>query len=134
MSVNHHDPWEQSEQSEGNAGRLVRPFTLTRGRTRPSQDVFTLITLVTTAHLPMAPVGHGMQPEHARILRMCAQPLAVAEISAYLDLPVSTTIILLCDLLEQGRIQARPPIQSVSSAQDQQITLLQKVRDGLARL
>lgn len=115
----------------GTHWRMVRTFTLTGGRTQPSRDVFTLITLVTTVDLPLPSVGHGLQPEHLRILRMCAQPLAVAEISAYLDLPFSVTTILLSDLLEQGRVLARPPIHL---AEDSQIALLQKVRDGLARL
>ncbi|WP_093776309.1 DUF742 domain-containing protein [Streptomyces sp. yr375] len=110
---------------------MVRAFTLTGGRTQPSRDVFTLITLVSTVDLPLPPVGRRLQPEHLRILRMCAQPLAVAEISAYLDLPVSVTTILLSDLLEQGRILARPPIHVAASPQ---IALLQKVRNGLARL
>ena len=110
---------------------MVRAFTLTGGRTQPSQDVFTLITLVTTVDLPLPSVDHGLQPEHLRILRMCAQPLAAAEISAYLDLPVSVTTILLSDLLEQGRILARPPIHVAESPQ---IALLQKVRNDLARL
>lgn len=131
MSSDRYGPWEPAV---ANTWRMVRPFTLTRGRTRPSRDDFTLITLVTTVGPPNMPVDQGMQPEHAWILHMCAQPLAVVEIAAQLDLPVSTTTILLCDLLEQGRIEARPPIQSVASAQDQQIVLLQKVRDGLARL
>ncbi|WP_371578253.1 DUF742 domain-containing protein [Streptomyces sp. NBC_01314] len=110
---------------------MVRTFTLTGGRTRPSRNDFTLITLVTTVEQPLPSVVHGLQPEHLHILRMCAQPLAVAEISAYLNLPVSVTAILLSDLLEQGRILARPPIHAVESPQ---IALLQKVRNGLARL
>jgi hypothetical protein len=44
-----------------------------------------------------------------RILRMCRQPMAVVEISSYLELPVSVVKILLCDLLDTGRITARHP-------------------------
>lgn len=125
-------PQESWAQPEGAAHwRMVRAFTLTGGRTEPSRDVFTLITLVSTVDLPLPSVGQRLQPEHLRILRMCAQPLAVAEISAYLDLPVSVTTILLSDLLELGRILARPPIHVAASPQ---IALLQKVRNGLARL
>ncbi|KUN92524.1 DUF742 domain-containing protein [Streptomyces caeruleatus] len=124
-------PQESWAQPEGGAWRTVRTFTLTGGRTRPSRDVFTLITLVTTLDLPLPSVGHGLQPEHLRILRMCTQPLAVAEISAHLHLPVSVTTILLSDLLDQDRIFARPPIHVAESPQ---IALLKRVRNGLARL
>lgn len=125
-------PEESGALPEGGTfGRTVRAFTLTGGRTQPSQDVFTLITLVTTTDLPIPSVGHGLQPEHLRILRLCARPLAVAEVAAHLDLPVSVTTILLSDLLDQGRIHAQPPIHAVHSPE---VALLQKVRDGLARL
>lgn len=36
-------------------------------------------------------------------------PLSVVEISSYLELPVSVVKILLCDLLDTGRITARHP-------------------------
>lgn len=112
-------------------GRLVRPFTLTGGRTRPSRADFTLITTVTAVD-PQPTRAARPQPEHLRILRLCAEPLAVAEVAARLDLSVSVAVILLCDLLEAGRITARPP-RLVSRATPD-LDLLQKVRDGLGRL
>ncbi|MGX5186960.1 DUF742 domain-containing protein [Streptomyces avermitilis] len=112
------------------AGRLVRPFTLTGGRTRPSRADFTLITSVTAVERP--PAGSFRpQPEHTRILRLCSEPVVVAELAAGLDLPASVVVILLCDLLEAGRITAHPP-RLVSRTTD--LDLLQKVRDGLGRL
>ncbi|MFF1544171.1 DUF742 domain-containing protein [Streptomyces sp. NPDC058291] len=112
------------------AGRLVRPFTLTGGRTRPSRADFTLITTVTAVDPPPERRVRP-QPEHGRILRLCVRPVAVAELAAHLDLPVSVVAILLCDLLEAGLITARPP-RSVTGAHD--VDLLQKVRDGLGRI
>ncbi|MEW2045546.1 DUF742 domain-containing protein [Streptomyces sp. NBC_00377] len=112
------------------AGRLVRPFTLTGGRTRPSRADFTLITTVTAVDPPPAQATRP-QPEHGRILRLCARPLAVAELAAHLDLPVSVVVIILCDLLEAGLITARPP-RSVAGTPD--LDLLEKVRDGLGRI
>lgn len=112
------------------AGRLVRPFTLTGGRTRPSRADFTLITLVAAVDPPPDRVGRP-QPEHARILRLCAKPVVVAELAAQLDLPVSVVCIMLCDLLEAGMIIAHAPRQ-ISRTSD--MDLLQKVRDGLGRL
>ncbi|KES08490.1 hypothetical protein BU52_00140 [Streptomyces toyocaensis] len=113
------------------AGRLVRPFTLTGGRTRPSRADFTLITTVTAAD-PQPETAARPQPEHLRILRLCAEPVAVAEIAARLDLPVSVVVILLCDLLEAGRITVHPPHPVTRTTPD--LDLLQKVREGLGRL
>ncbi|MFF3499758.1 DUF742 domain-containing protein [Streptomyces sp. NPDC003247] len=111
-------------------GRLVRPFTLTGGRTRPSRADFTLITTVTAVDPPPERATRP-QPEHTRILRLCARPVAVAELAARLDLPVSVVVIMLCDLLEAGLITARPP-RPLGAALD--LELLQKVRDGLGRI
>ena len=113
------------------AGRLVRPFTLTGGRTRPSRADFTLITTVTAADPPPERAVRP-QPEQTRLLRLCAEPVAVAELAAHLDLPVSVVVIMLCDLLEAGRITVRPPHPVSPGTPD--LNLLQKVRDGLGRL
>ena len=113
------------------SGRLVRPFTLTGGRTRPSRTDFTLITSVTTVDPPPDQAARP-QPEQARILRLCVRPVVVAELAAQLDLPVSVVCIMLCDLLEAGRITVRPPRLVSRTTPD--LDLLQKVRDGLGRL
>ncbi|MFE2417513.1 DUF742 domain-containing protein [Streptomyces hokutonensis] len=113
------------------AGRLVRPFTLTGGRTRPSRADFTLITTVTAVDPPPSRAPRP-QPEQSRILRLCAEPLAVAEVAALVDLPVSVVVIMLCDLLEAGLITARPPHPVSRTSPD--MDLLQKVREGLGRL
>ncbi|AVH58017.1 MULTISPECIES: DUF742 domain-containing protein [Streptomyces] len=116
-------------------GRLVRLFTLTGGRTQPTRDVFTLITLVTAVEQSAHPVGRALQAEHLRILRLCPRPVAVVELAAQLDLPVSVLTIMLCDLLEVGLITARPPVQAAAASNGSPgIALLQRVRDGLARL
>ncbi|AJE42317.1 MULTISPECIES: DUF742 domain-containing protein [Streptomyces] len=112
------------------AGRLVRPFALTGGRTRPSRADFTLITMVTAVDPPPERAARP-QPEHLRILRWCAEPTSVAELAAHLDLSVSVVVIMLCDLLEAGRISVHRPAP-VSRTAD--LALLQKVRDGLGRL
>lgn len=82
-----------------------RLYTVTKGRSRPPEHAFDLVTLIVTEREP-AP---GMQSEHARILRLCETPTAVVEVAAELDLPVSVVKILLGDLLEAGTVTARHP-------------------------
>ncbi|WP_327321942.1 DUF742 domain-containing protein [Streptomyces sp. NBC_01210] len=112
-------------------GRLVRPFTLVGGRTEPTRDIFTLITLITTARDPGPRRTRALPPEHRQIVQMCTMPKAVAEVAALLDLPVSVATILLSDLLDEGLITAHAP---VSASEDGGLALLHRVRDGLARL
>ncbi|TQK50882.1 uncharacterized protein DUF742 [Streptomyces sp. SLBN-118] len=117
------------------SGRLVRLFALTAGRARPSRDVFALITQVTAVDERTASPNVTLQPEHLRILRVCPTPTAVVEVAARVDLPVSVVTVMLSDLLEAGRITTQPPAHVAPYATTgPDITLLQRVREGLARI
>ncbi|MFD4029920.1 DUF742 domain-containing protein [Streptomyces sp. NPDC058637] len=131
--------WDEEEAEEDGAGTMVRPYTITRGRTAPERDDFSLITVLTTADRPVD--GHGvplhvgrLQPEHRIILDRCRRPAAVAEVSADLDLPVSVTKILLADLVSQGLLLARAPLTVARASGGADMGLLAAVRDGLRRL
>ncbi|WP_280726687.1 DUF742 domain-containing protein [Kitasatospora sp. MAA4] len=116
---------------------MVRPYTITRGRTAPERDDLTLITVLTTVQDPADPGGRQsarLQPEHRVILDRCRHPAAVAEVAADLDLPVSVTKILLGDLIAQGLLLARAPLSVARASGGMDIGLLTAVRDGLRRL
>lgn len=87
------------------AGLLVRPYTVTGGRTRPAAE-FHLITLVAATGQPLGEVS----PEHDRILGVCKWPTSVAEISAHLRLPIAVVKILLADLLGWRAVVTRAPV------------------------
>jgi hypothetical protein len=124
--------WTDDLERDGGAGEpLVRPYTITGGRTAPGHDGLTLITLVTSAgHRPPGP---ALQPEHAAILEHCARPLALAEIAAALDLPVCVTKILVADLAGRHLVTVRAPLAAAHGRRFDS-TLLQEVRNGLASL
>jgi hypothetical protein len=82
-----------------------RLYTVTGGRSRVDETTLDLVALIVSECDPTP----GMQSEHARILWMCRQPMAVVEISAGLGLPVSVVRILLADLLDTSRITVRHP-------------------------
>lgn len=111
---------------------LERYYVLTGGRSGPggsasSLDVATLI--VSRA----APVP-GMQHEHEEILRRCREPLSVAELGAHLGLPFNILAVLLADLLEADRIEARDPIPAHDAGRGPDLALLEEVLSGLQRL
>ncbi|WP_372445950.1 DUF742 domain-containing protein, partial [Streptomyces beijiangensis] len=58
--------WEDEEPEEDGAGTMVRPYTITRGRTAPERDDFTLITVLTTAHDPRDEHGSAARPRRRR--------------------------------------------------------------------
>lgn len=109
-----------------------RLYTVTRGRSRADEPDLDLVTLIVGNADPTP----GMQSEHVRILRMCATPVAVVEISADLGLPVGVVKILLSDLLRAGKVTARHPRHSSSRAGRQlpDAAILRKVLVGLHNL
>ncbi|MEV7777098.1 DUF742 domain-containing protein [Kitasatospora sp. NPDC088351] len=121
---------------------MVRPYTITRGRTAPERDNLTLITVLTTveeeARVALARGSRSgprnLQPEHRMILNQCRRPAAVAEVAAGLDLPVSVTKILLDDLISQGLLLARAPLSVARASGGVDLGLLTAVREGLRRL
>ncbi|MFG3546309.1 DUF742 domain-containing protein [Streptomyces sp. NPDC047725] len=109
------------------AGRLVRPFTVSNGRTRPTMALDLLSQVRATGATPLGHLG----PEHARALGLCRGPLPVAELAARLRLPLAVTKVLLADLVDCGALTAEPPSAFRHHPTDR--ALLEAVLDGLRR-
>ncbi|NWF24887.1 DUF742 domain-containing protein [Streptomyces sp. PKU-EA00015] len=108
------------------AGRLIRPYTVSGGRTRPTTALDLLSLVMATGS---APQGH-LGPEHTMALGLCHGPTSVAEISAHLRLPAVVTKVLLSDLVACGAVTARAP-RTHDTSTDR--SLLEAVLDGLRR-
>jgi len=102
------DRWLDDE-----AGPVVRPYAITRGRTRTATGELDLICLILTDR-PPHPTDTGLEPalgpEHHAILRLCRRLLSVAEIAAHLDLPVGVVRVLLADLREHRLVHVMAPV------------------------
>ncbi|MER5960515.1 DUF742 domain-containing protein [Streptomyces sp. NPDC001939] len=125
------DPGRTEPEFETEAGALVRPYVITRGRDLPDDNEFTLITLVTTAtDERQRPQRHS--PEEQQVLEMCSSGyLSVAEIAAHSQLPLGVVKVLLSSLAEGGYLITRAQVPPARIAQQ---TLLQEVLDGLRAL
>ncbi|GHK01272.1 DUF742 domain-containing protein [Streptomyces sp. NPDC001796] len=113
------------------AGRHLRPYAITGGRTRHSQHTFTLITLVVSRSEAEFEYEY-LEPESVQILELCRdRAVAVAEIAAHLDLPVSVVKILCGDLLNASLIIVQSP-----PGQDEQpsVEIIERVMDGIRQL
>ncbi|GAA3645937.1 DUF742 domain-containing protein [Nonomuraea antimicrobica] len=129
--------WTEGQADDDADRSLVRPYTITGGRTTPERDDLTLITVVTAVAEVLAEPGRDrrrLQPEHRTVHGLCRRPLAVAEIAAALHLPVSVTKILIGDLIESGQVRARPPLAFARAGGLPDISILEAVRDGLREL
>ncbi|MBC7270336.1 MULTISPECIES: DUF742 domain-containing protein [Streptomyces] len=108
------------------AGRLVRPYTVSNGRTRPSTALDLMSQVMVTGATPLGYLG----PEHTQVLDLCRAPVPVAEVAAHLKLPVAVTKVLLADLLDCGALTTKPPAFHHSPTDR---ALLEAVLDGLRR-
>ncbi|MCK8678103.1 DUF742 domain-containing protein [Streptomyces lichenis] len=121
MRRRHDAPWLDDA-----AGRLIRPYTVSGGRTRPTAALDLLSQVIATGSAPQPHLG----PEHCMALGLCAGPTSVAEVAAHLRLPAVVTKVLLSDLVDCGALAARAP-RCHDGLTDR--SLLEAVLDGLRR-
>ncbi|MFD6280479.1 DUF742 domain-containing protein [Streptomyces sp. NPDC060209] len=108
------------------AGRLIRPYTVSNGRTRPTTVLDLLSLVMATGSDPQVHLG----PEHTVALELCGGPTSVAEIAAHLRLPAVITKVLLSDLVDCGAVTAHAPAFKDMPTDR---SLLEAVLDGLRR-
>jgi len=126
--VSSHDLVEDESVEQA---RVVRPYALTRGRTRSGRADLRLEALVrgvAGAHDP------GATPERRRILALAgAQILSVAELSAHLSLPLGVVRVLVGDLADEGLVVVHSGSPN-SPAPATNLTVLESVLDGIHSL
>ena len=110
-----------------NPGRLVRPYTLTGGRTRPSHDDLELEALVSTTSLGES-TDLSLSYEQQSIAMLCRDVLSVAEVSARLDLPLGVARALVSDMADEGLVLVHRP---ASPGDRPDLALLERVLYGL---
>jgi uncharacterized protein DUF742 len=111
---------------DDDAGSLVRPYTVSNGRTRPSRKLDLLSMVMATGEVTELHLGM----DHAQALSLCDQPISVAEVAAHLRLPAVVTKVVLSDLVDCGAVTTRDP---GSHAHVNDRSVLEAVLDGLRR-
>lgn len=119
------DSWLDDE-----AGPVVRPYALTHGRTRPAGALLDVIAMIIAVRGVQADLT-DLEPEHLRLLRLCALPTSVADLAVDLDLPLGVVQILLGDLRERSLITVHQPVPPANLPG---ADILREVVDGLRRL
>ncbi|MFC4013962.1 DUF742 domain-containing protein [Nonomuraea purpurea] len=109
------------------AGPIVRPYALIRGRTRSSGDMFDLVATVRAIGETPGDLG----PEQQLILRAARQPISVADMAVELDLPVGVVRVLLGDMRDHGLISVTSPSAGGSRSNER---ILKEVINGLRAL
>jgi hypothetical protein len=117
---------DQQDDNRQEPGRLVRPYSMTGGRTRPADDDLELETLVSTTS--QGETSLTLSLERQSIALLCRDILSIAEISARLDLPLGVVRVLVGDMAEEGLVTVHRPA-SVGDRPD--LALLERVLYGL---
>ncbi|MDJ1137161.1 DUF742 domain-containing protein [Streptomyces iconiensis] len=118
------------------AGPVVRPYAMTRGRTRSSAEEapLDLIALVIADVDGEEDVqdDHSLAPEHVDIVTYCRRSsLSVAELAAELDLPVGVVRVLIGDLVKAELVHVTRPVPPAELPDE---SILREVINGLRAL
>ncbi len=123
------DAWEPREPLTEIS--LVRPYTLTAGRTEAR--------VALPLEAPISSLRFGPAPEwprtdvRAEILGLCADSPSVAEIAARLALPLGVARVLIGDLVSQGYLRVDATLGESTSI-DERRELMGRTLRGLRAL
>ncbi len=116
---------------DGEAGPVVRPYALTRGRTQAAGPLSLGLVDVVLTVSDHPGEGFRPSPEQRRILRHCRQPATLADLASDMDLPVGVVRVLVGDLAHHRMVELTQsaPFEPAASTR-----LLREVLDGLRAL
>ena len=119
-----------SEPPESEAS-LVRPYTLTAGRTKASVE----IPLEAPVQTLQSAMFHRwpLNDVRGRIVQLCVKSPSVAERSARLNLPLGVTRVLVGDLVTSGYLRVNRTLTE-RSTRDERRELIGRTLRGLRAL
>jgi hypothetical protein len=122
---------DQRATSEPPSGRaVVRPYVLTRGRTR-TDGVDVALDAVAIACVPADGPVPDPTPETLAIVELLQEPFPLVEVAARLGLALGVARVLVGDLASSGIVTLRAP-RPVDAHTDTQ--LLERLLDGIRAL
>ncbi|MFC9328129.1 DUF742 domain-containing protein [Kitasatospora sp. NPDC057015] len=128
-------PAAEVQWFDDDAGPMVRLFSMTKGRARPIEEgLFDLISMIAAepAGDEESEAEAALDLEHHALLTWCRrEPLTVAELGSYTDLPVSVVRVLLGDLYDADLITVTRPVPLAQLPDER---LLRDVINGLRAL
>ena len=110
-------------------GPLVRPYAVTGGRTRPDYEL-AIEALVSTTRLGDRS-AESTAPERQQICYLCRLARSVAEIAAYLRMPLGVARVLVGDMAQEGLVRVH---QAHTPTDRPDLALMQRVLNGLRNL
>jgi hypothetical protein len=122
-------PQFSAEEESPEPRRLVRPYTVTGGRTKPRYKLALEALVTATVYEPRD--LSVLAPECQAILQFCLDWRSVAEISAVLRMPLGVARILVADMSADGLVRIH---QRDDSEGRPDLHLLERVLSGLRKI
>ncbi|MEU8345446.1 Protein of unknown function [Actinomadura meyerae] len=98
--------WGRERWLDAAAGPIVRPYAVTRGRTRPTGEPLDIVAiLVATGRRPAEP--GRLSRQQRRLLALCRRPHALADLASDLNLPLGVIRVLAGDLIDSGLVDVQ---------------------------
>ncbi|MDT0303326.1 DUF742 domain-containing protein [Streptomonospora wellingtoniae] len=120
---------DQQAAANSSPSSLVRPYAVTKGRTKPKSEL-PLETLISSTDTARNESG-TLTPECQAISDLCREWRSVAEVSALLRIPLGVARVLVADMSEQGLLQIT---SSTNTDSRPNANLLERVLSGLRKL
>ncbi|HSJ27632.1 MAG TPA: DUF742 domain-containing protein [Acidimicrobiia bacterium] len=113
------------------AGRFVRPYAITGGRTDVDLEIELETQIEATARGVAAQSRYRW--EAARVIEVCRRPVALVEIAAALSLPIGVVRVVVADLENDGAVGVHRP-NDVDLDSASYTELLERVLEGIRSL
>lgn len=110
---------------------LVRPYSLTAGRTRPTFEL--ALEALVASHSVANERQFELTNVESSIVELCRESPSVAEVAARLGIPIGVARVLVADLIEAGHVQVSATLKDDSS-DDERRELIERVLSGLRRI
>jgi hypothetical protein len=123
--------WETQKVQIG--GRIVRPYTMTGGRSGTGGSLIALEALVIATAEGMR-MRRRFKWESAEIIEHARREVAVIELAALLEVPIGVIRVLTADLAARGAVTITDPPSELVGDSEGYTDLLNKVLDGLKSL
>ena len=119
------------DQPDDEPGSVTRPYTITRGRTRPVGDEEIEVEALVWTTSMAASSPPTMSAHWRSVAEMCQEVVSVAEVAAGVGMPIGVARVLIGDMAKAGLVYLQRP-RHASGHPD--IGLLERVLHGLRQL
>ncbi|MDT7726915.1 MAG: hypothetical protein QOI21_3491 [Actinomycetota bacterium] len=125
------EPEPEPEMPDGAPRTLVRPYVLTKGRTKSSRHL-AIETLISAKSDSSHWHSTEITGEFQSVRSLCRYPRSVAEVAAVLSVPLGVARVLLCDMADLGLVSVHD--SATGGDGRPAIALMERVLQGLRRI